>query len=253
MNQREIIEKYYNLLVLYSDFVEHGFRKDHKIPDLSALDNLEKVNEAIDSPKKAIKQKMGDRVKEKVTNDKNSRFTEINKNILNCTRCNLHINSKKIQGIGRADAKILVLSLPPMTDEEKNETPLSLKSLEFFKKWIEAINLNLSDLFITNLLKCPPKKNPVTKENIESCRYFFDKQIEILEPQVIITLGQLALSVCKKRFVDLNRSHGELFYYNDIPVIPTFHPSEVLSNASFKKVVWEDLKKLKAFLSKKGA
>jgi len=156
---------------------------------------------------------------------------------------------KENPGIGRADSKIFVIALPPGPEEEKNDVPLSLEALEFFKKWIEAIQFTMNDVFITNILKCPPKGTPISKEHIEACFAYIDRQLEIIQPSLIITLGQLTLSACRKRFIDLARSHGELFQYKEIPVIPTYHPSEVLANPVLKKAVWNDMKNARNFLS----
>ncbi|MCK4795996.1 MAG: uracil-DNA glycosylase, partial [Spirochaetes bacterium] len=93
-------------------------------------------------------------------------------------------------------------------------------------------------------------KNPITKENIETCKKHLDKQLEIIQPELILSLGQLTLSSLRKTFTDINSNHGQIFYYNDIPSFPTFHPMDVLSNPLLKKNVWEDLKKIQEFFKK---
>ncbi len=109
---------------------------------------------------------------------------------------------------------------------------------------MDAIKINPNDVFITNLLKCVPKNTKVTRDIIESCWEYIDIQLEIIKPKIILTLGQLSLSSVKKTMYDLKKHHGEMIYYKNFKVIPTYHPSDVLKDKNLKKEVWEDLKKL---------
>ena len=122
----------------------------------------------------------------------------------------------------------------------------------FFEKWLNAINIDINDIFITSLLKCPIKKIKISKEHIEKCLDYIDKQLEIIKPGFILVLGQLPLSSLKKSFTDIKSNHGQLFYYNEIPCFPIYHPLDVLKNPALKKIVWDDLKKFKKILEKNG-
>ena len=243
MNKKTIAQKIFSLATLYNDYIEHGFIRKHEIPDFSYMDAPQQGY----IPKEEKTKQYNSKLK---IDTKKRKIIELAENILSCQQCPLYKNVKKIPGAGDVNAKIFIISYPASIEEEIAGRPLVGKIGDFFKKWMNAIDINFNDIFITNLLKCPPKKNPITKENIETCKKHLDKQLEIIQPELILSLGQLTLSSLKKTFTDINSNHGQIFYYNNIPLFPTFHPMDVLSNPLLKKIVWEDLKKIQEFFKK---
>ena len=245
MNKEKIAEQFLKTINLYSDFIEYGIKKNHKLPDLSHF------NKTVEIKEKIIKKDNTNKTS-KVSPDKKNKIINLAESILYCKQCSLYKNAKKVPGIGNLNADIMVIGYPPTSIEETAGKPLIGEVGVFFGKWLNAININIDDVFITGLLKCPIKKVKILKEHIEKCLNYIDKEIEIIDPKVILILGQLPLSSLKKRFIDIKTNHGKFFYYNEIPCFITYHPLDVLKNPSLKKTVWEDLKKLKNFLEKNG-
>lgn len=241
MNKELYTKKLFSLTNLYHDFIENGFKKNHIIPNITFnKKTIEKIK---------LKK---ERKKTSINDIKNKRRNIINlaENILNCTKCPLHQRVNKVPGIGNTASRLLVISIPPTRNDEIKQRPLTGELLDFFIKWINAINLKIEDIFITNIIKCPPSNNKIQKEMIEACRIHLDNQISIINPDAILSLGQLTISSLKRSFSDLQKSHGQIFNYNNYPVIPTFHPYNVLKNINLKKLVWNDLKVLKNILEK---
>lgn len=240
MKKEDIAKNLYELINLYDDYINTGLKNEHENIVFSFVNN----NSGLDQikNKKDIHNK-----KEEIVDitEKKKNIIKLSETILKCKECSLCENSKKITGIGSVSSKIFIITLPPSEEEEISARPMVGKTGEFFKKWIEAINLNVDELFITNIIKCPQKKRKLSKEMLESCRIYLDSQIELINPKIIISLGQLTLSFLKKSYFDLIKYHGEIFYYNNFPVIPIFHPEKVQLEPELKKIVWEDLKKFK--------
>ena len=269
MERKELAEKYYSLLVTFTDYVEHGFKKNHDIPDMTHIEEVYKKNTAkdqvLDNKKDPLKNEInktssadktvpapGIIIKPKLKDDGGgaNKLMSLNEKISLCTMCSMHANVKKVHGIGSQNAVILVVAGPLSQDEESIAAPLTLESAEYLKKWLNSINIDLKDIYITNILKCPPAKREIKKENIEACVSYIKNQADLIEPSLIVTLGQIPLSAFKKRFTDLSRAHGEAFVYEGYPVMPLYHPKDVLIDQSLKKAVWDDLKKIKTMLDK---
>ena len=245
MDKEKTAEQFLKTINLYSDFIEYGIKKNHKLPDLSHF------NKSVEIKEKII-EKNNSNITPKVSSDKKNKIINLAESILYCKQCSLYKNAKKVPGIGNLDAQIFVIGYPPTSIEESAGKPMVGEVKAFFEKWLNAINININDIFITSLLKCPIKKIKISKEHIEKCLDYIDKQLEIIKPGIILVLGQLPLSSLKKSFTDIKSNHGQLFYYNEIPCFPIYHPLDVLKNPALKKIVWDDLKKFKKILEKNG-
>jgi len=241
LERSKLAKDLYNLIGLYSDYIEDSFPQKRNAPDLSFFDKVEKsveVKQVVKKEEKIVK-------KEQDVNILNKRKEIINiaTQIIKCEQCQLcKISKIKIPGVGDPFANVMVITDFVTDEEEAAKLPLIGNTGDFFKKWMGAINLSVDDLFITHLIKCNPKKNTITKDFIEQCRIHLDKQIELIKPKLILVLGDFVLSSLMKRFLDIKVNHGKVFQYKNIPFIATFHPKDVLQNQTLKKPVWDDLK-----------
>ncbi|MBN2546662.1 MAG: uracil-DNA glycosylase [Spirochaetes bacterium] len=240
MEKNNIADQLYKIINLYSDFKEDNLIHEHEKINFNFSKETENKKIIItEQPEKIIDNQDMEKIKAG-----KRKLIDTAEKIIKCTDCNLYKTSKKVPGIGKIFSGIFVITNPATVEEENFGFPLVSESGDFFKKWMNAININPNDIFITNLLKCAPKNIKITREIIETCWKYIDAQLEIVKPKIILTLGQLALSSIKKSFYDLKKHHGELFLYKNIKVIPSFHPSDVLKDKNLKKLVWDDLKKL---------
>lgn len=254
MDKNIIAKSLYKVVTLYLDF------KDDKLIDFSnknvdfKIDQHEKASQSkvifdteLNFTQSIVKRNVDEVNQEKIKEAKRA-LIKLAQTISSCRECSLHEGVRKVPGMGAVFSKLFVISYPPTEEEERQGFPMNSRTEDFFKKWLSAIEIDFNDVFITNLVKCPVKKRNLTKGMIETCWKYIDEQIKIVNPKIILTLGQVVLSSIKRGFCDIKKNHGVSFYYNNIPVIPTFHPDEVLANQALKRIVWEDLKKLKGLL-----
>ena len=116
------------------------------------------------------------------------------------------------------------------------------KSHQLFKKMLNSIDLNINDIFMVNIFKCCESADLYESTEVNSCRTYLNKQIEILEPKLIVALGQVsACSLLEKR-LDMVDLRDKLFQYNGVDFYVTYHPNDLLNNPKFKRSSWEDLK-----------
>ena len=109
---------------------------------------------------------------------------------------------------------------------------------------LQAINVELNDAYLTNVLKCrASEENPPNKKHVSACRPFLLGQVDVVSPKVIVTLGPLAAQVMLSSNKLLVRLRGRVHRYKSISLIPTFQPSYLLKNPEMKKAAWYGLNK----------
>lgn len=178
-----------------------------------------------------------------------------------CTRCPLHEGRTNIVfGDGDPSARLMFVGEGPGRQEDRQALPFVGPSGQLLTKMIEAMGLSRSEVYITNVVKCrPPKnRNPAPLE-IRECAPFLKKQIEIIEPEVIVTVGKFASNVLLDNDDEaLGRMRGRWHEHMGVAVMPTYHPAYLLrneDNREFRERVWNDLQMVMAKLGleeKKG-
>jgi len=131
----------------------------------------------------------------------------------------------------------------PGSDEDEQGLPFVGRAGQLLTKIIEAINFKRSQVYICNILKCrpPDNRNPLPAE-IELCEPYLIKQLEIIKPAVICTLGTFASQTLLKTDIPISKLRGKIHYYQNIKLVPTFHPAALLRNPAWKRDTWEDVK-----------
>ncbi len=178
-------------------------------------------------------------------------FKKLKSQIALCNKCNIAQNRKNIIfGEGSYNAKLIFIGDIPKTDEEKTEKPLAGEAGILLNKIISAMNLSLEQVYICNLLKCKIDKNIKNCEKeIKNCLPFLKDQIKKINPQIICTLGTMASQTILNNKSGITGLRGKFHKYNNIKVMPTFHPAELIENENKKRYVWEDMKKIMAEIS----
>lgn len=184
-----------------------------------------------------------------------------NSTIGNCTRCKLHATRSTIVfGEGNPEASVMFIGEGPGKDEDAQGRPFVGKAGQLLTALIEkGMKLKRSDVYIANVVKCRPTVNlelkrdrPPDDEEVAACGPFLKKQIEIINPKVIVTLGNPSTKFLVNPKEGITKVHGVWHLYNNIPVMPTFHPSYILRNGGdtspLKRLMWEDIKKVIAYL-----
>jgi len=171
--------------------------------------------------------------------------------VLNCHLCNLaKTRTNVVFGEGNPNAKLMFIGEAPGRDEDLQGKPFVGRSGEVLTKMIEnVLYLKRKDVYITNIIKCrPPQNRDPELSEIESCKGYLIKQIEIIKPKIIVTLGRIAFRYLLNDTIPITKARGKIYDYKGIKVIPTFHPSYLLRNPSKKKEAMLDLKFIKEFL-----
>jgi len=180
-----------------------------------------------------------------------SELKELKNIVLNCNLCNLSKTRTNIVfGEGNPHSKIFFIGEAPGRDEDLQGKPFVGRSGQLLTKMIEnVLNIKREEVYITNIVKCrPPQNREPEIEEIESCKPYLLKQIDIVKPKIIVTLGRIAFKYLLNEEIPITKARGNIYNFNGIKVIPTYHPSYLLRNPSKKKEAFIDLKLIKEFL-----
>ena len=168
------------------------------------------------------------------------------KEVLICKACGLHKTRQNVVfGAGNPRAELMFIGEAPGQDEDIRGLPFVGKAGQLLTKIIEAMGLKRESVYIANILKCRPPNNraPLPTE-ILACGDNVRRQVELISPKVIVTLGKFASQTLLKTETPISSLRGKFQSYNGIKVMPTFHPAYLLRNPEDKKLVWEDMQKV---------
>lgn len=174
--------------------------------------------------------------------------TDIGSDCRRCKLCTLG-RSQIVFGVGNPKARLMFVGEAPGEEEDKRGEPFVGRAGQLLTKIIEAIGLTRDQVYIANVIKCRPpgNRNPEPDE-VEQCEPFLFRQIDAIQPRVIVPLGKFATQSLLKTMDPITRLRGRQFEYRGAALIPTFHPAYLLRNPSAKREVWEDMKKVRAIL-----
>jgi DNA polymerase len=172
----------------------------------------------------------------------------LQKQAQNCHLCELSKSRQKVVfGEGDPHADLLFIGEAPGATEDSSGKPFVGRSGELLTKMIEnVLQISRSDVYITNIVKCRPPNNQVpTPTQAHTCQPYLLKQIELIKPKLIVTLGATAYHYLTGDETSITKIRGTLHKQKGYTIIPTYHPSYLLRNPSAKKEVFEDLLKVK--------
>lgn len=187
-------------------------------------------------------------------NSKEAALIELRKDIGDCKRCKL---SKKrlniVFGEGNLEAKLMFIGEAPGREEDEQGRPFVGEAGMVLTRLIEKMGFKRKDVYIANIVKCrPPMNRDPEPDEIESCKGFLEKQIEIISPKVIMSLGRIsAMTLSGINKLKITAIRGKFFYFKDIPVMPTFHPAYLMRNPKDKWLTWNDACKVLDKLAEK--
>ncbi|RMF25215.1 MAG: uracil-DNA glycosylase [Deltaproteobacteria bacterium] len=171
-----------------------------------------------------------------------------------CRRCKLSGGRTNIVfGVGNPAAELMFVGEGPGEEEDRQGLPFVGRAGALLTDIIEkGMGLRRKDVYIANVVKCRPpgNRNPQPDE-IVACEPFLHRQIALIRPRVIVTLGTFATQVLLKNRTPISKQRGRWTEYQGVPVMPTFHPAYLLRNPGDKRTVWEDIKLVMAHLGLK--
>jgi uracil-DNA glycosylase len=170
-----------------------------------------------------------------------------------CTKCRLCENRRKtVFGEGDVDAKVFFIGEGPGENEDMQGRPFVGRAGEMLNKWIAAMGLRREQVYIANIVKCRPPGNRVPMpDEVATCTPYLERQLEIIRPRVIVTLGLPSLKyMMNDNKLTMGRSRGQWREWRGIKLMPTFHPAYVLRlyTDETRAAVWSDLKMVLAEL-----
>ncbi len=179
---------------------------------------------------------------------------QFNEEISKCKKCDLgQSRNKFVFGEGNPDADIMFIGEAPGHEENLAGRPFVGEAGDLLDKILKAIDLARTDIYIANILKChPPSNRDPLPQEISYCFPYLERQVEIIEPKLICTLGLVASQNLLDKFMPLKRLRQESHKFKGIRVIPTYHPAALLRNPGWKKFAWEDMKLLRRLYDKFG-
>ncbi len=172
-------------------------------------------------------------------------FLNMTREVQNCKECELHSERKNaVFGMGNPYAEIMIIGEGPGQDEDLQGLPFVGKSGQLLDKILAACGFSREEhVYIANIVKCRPPQNRDPKpEERNACLPWLFKQISLIRPQILVLLGATAVKGLIDPEARITKIRGRWMEWENLLVMPTFHPSALLRNPELKKDVWEDFK-----------
>jgi DNA polymerase len=164
-----------------------------------------------------------------------------------CRRCRLSQKRTHIVfGEGNPDARLMFIGEAPGREEDIQARPFVGDAGLVLTRLIEKMGFKREQVYIANVVKCrPPLNRDPEIDEIEACRGALERQIEIIKPDVIMSLGRIsALTLIGNGKLKITAIRGKFFDYRGIPLMPTFHPAYLIRNPRDKWLTWDDAQKV---------
>lgn len=172
--------------------------------------------------------------------------------IQGCEACALGKKRKRfVFGEGPEQARLLILGDAPGKDEDDSGRPFSGNAGKLLDRMLSAMGSSRQRAYLMHVVRCRTAPDqPASAEELAACRPYLEHQAGLLKPAVIFALGEQAVQALLGQGPPLAQRRGKFGQWRGIPVMPTFHPSAILSDEGLKRPVWEDMKLVVALLSK---
>jgi uracil-DNA glycosylase family 4 len=189
----------------------------------------------------------GRKLKSQTAADKEILLKKLREGIGNCVKCKLSGKRTNIVfGEGNPDARLMFIGEAPGREEDRQGRPFVGEAGKLLTRLIEKMGFTREDVYIANIVKCrPPMNRDPEDDEIGECQGFLQRQIEIINPDVIMSLGRIsALTLIGNDKLKISAIRGKFFDYHGIPLMPTFHPAYLMRNPKDKWLTWNDAQKV---------
>ena len=186
--------------------------------------------------------------------ERDSELKKIKDEVLGCQKCSLYKTRHfPVIGEGNHQAKIMFIGEAPGFFEDKTGHPFWGRAGKVLDELLSSIHLSRQDIYITNLLKCrPPHNRDPEEDEIKACSPYLLKQINIIKPKVICTLGRYSMRFILEKFCgekeveNISKIHGKIFFgktdYGKVKIIPLYHPAVAVYNVKMFPALKNDFK-----------
>lgn len=167
----------------------------------------------------------------------------LSREVSHCTACTLSgSRTQTVFGAGNPQADVLFVGEAPGMNEDKQGLPFVGRAGQLLSTMLQAIGLSRESVFICNVLKCrPPQNRDPSEQEVAACTPHLVKQIEAIQPRVIVALGRHAAHYLLKTDTPLGRLRNQWHQYQACDLLVTYHPAYLLRNPTDKRKAWEDL------------
>lgn len=174
----------------------------------------------------------------------------VNNEIRACRLCRLAKDRRyAVPGEGPAEAKIMLIGEAPGYHEDQQGRPFIGAAGQFLDSLLKGIGLSRSEVFICNVIKCrPPENRAPLPDELSLCRPYLDRQIALINPKVVITLGRFSMELVFKG-VSITKIHGIARKVDGVIYIPMFHPAAALHQPRYRSLIEEDFSRIPAILA----
>ena len=173
-------------------------------------------------------------------------WSELQEEVRTCTKCALHRGrTQTVFGVGSRSADLLIIGEAPGAEEDRRGEPFVGRAGQLLNAMLAAIHLAREDVYIANILKCrPPNNRDPKSDEAATCTPYLQRQIELLQPRVILALGRIAAQWLLQSDAPIGRLRGRTFEYGAgaTPLVVSYHPAYLLRSPLAKSKSWEDLK-----------
>lgn len=184
-----------------------------------------------------------------MTPDHAEALREIHEEIRGCTQCPLHTGrTNAVPGAGPVDAEVMFIGEGPGFHEDQQGLPFVGASGQFLDELLANAGIDRESVYISNVVKCRPPGNRDPKpEEVEACKPYLDRQIELINPKVIVTLGRHSMA---RAFPNdkISRVHGQPRQVGEQVYFPMYHPAAALHQPSLRQTVEADFNRLRMML-----
>lgn len=192
--------------------------------------------------------------------NKTEEMETISKQIQTCTSCDLSkTRTNAVVGDGSIHTNILFIGEAPGYNEDKQGKPFVGRAGKILDDLLQHIQLKREEVYIANILKCrPPKNRNPNKNEIQECTQYLDKQFEIIQPKILVLLGNFSYTYIFEKFGitkdKISTDHGKIFtkqtLYGDIYLIPMYHPAVATYNPNKIDILKKDFEELQSIYEK---
>ena len=184
---------------------------------------------------------------EPASGDIAARWDALRTEVLSCTKCTLHqTRTQGVLGVGPRRADWMVIGEAPGAEEDRRGEPFVGRAGHLLDAMLHAIGLNRgTNVYIANVLKSRPPGNRDPKpEEVNACLPYLMRQIELLQPRLMLAVGRIAAQNLLSTDLSLGRLRGKVHHFGELntPLIVTYHPAYLLRTPADKSKAWEDLK-----------
>jgi len=170
-------------------------------------------------------------------------WSELRSSVAACTRCALHESrTQTVFGVGDPDSDWMIIGEAPGAEEDRRGEPFVGRAGKLLDEMLRAVGQARDSVFIANILKCRPPNNRDPKaEESSACRDYLERQIELVQPKIILAVGRVAAQLLLDTDSPVGRLRGSRHQLGSTPLVVTYHPAYLLRSPSQKRKAWDDL------------